>query len=85
MPEPIAVLCPRRCGMSIAIAHTPRRKPPRQNAVARWWRRRTLRLSWTLRRYRIGRDVEQALLYHWMMRCPLGLAAEEFDEEPTDG
>lgn len=73
----LTVACPH-CGRALALPDVRMRpKPPRPNTVARWWRRRTLRLLTMRAQLRLGQQIEAALLYHWMLGCPLGLAADE--------
>lgn len=76
----IKVLCPHGCGKALVITEPGGAlfggKPPRRDPLSRWWRRRSVRAKGLLHDYRYGRDIKNALLAHWMLQCPNGVAAD---------
>jgi hypothetical protein len=71
----------RDCGKVLKILEPGgplfRRPRPRANPVSRWIRRRSVRVRGWVHDYRYGRDIKEALLAHYILQCPKGLAADE--------
>lgn len=80
----LTVACPRECGKLLIIPEPGRLSgPPRPNPIARWWRRRTIRLWHARATYQFGRDIENALVAHYVLSCPVAAAEDEAEDEPT--
>ena len=76
----LRILCPHGCGKALVITEPGGSlfggKPPHNDPISRWWRRRTVRIKGLLHDYRYGRDIKESLLYHWMLQCPNGASRD---------
>jgi len=77
----LRIVCPRECGKVLAIQEPGGSpfggKPPHQDPLSRWVRRRVVRVRGWIHDYKYGAHIKEALLYHYLFQCSQGLAANE--------